>query len=204
MKNQIIKIENLKDSKSDFENLKTSSWNSNEDEFYNIYLSELKDIQSDNQEILQLLQNCNYFQEILMDFAEQNQAQNQNQEIQNLKNFNKNNLELFLKMNSLNNLNSKIDVNLDKENMKISMDMPEDQNIKSINVYYDAEKNSIKAELITSQAAMKILQQQLDELEKNLAKHNIKLEKLKITAMKDSTQQEQKQGQSKNQKKDNE
>lgn len=73
-------------------------------------------------------------------------------------------------------------INLDKENMKMKIDFPMLSDLKSVSVQYDPNTRSIAAEMVTSREAAAVLQNQVAELERNLAKHNIKLESLKVTA----------------------
>jgi hypothetical protein len=72
-------------------------------------------------------------------------------------------------------------INLDKEKLKMSIEFPALQDLKSVTVQYDPASRSIAAEMLTSQDAARVLQAQVSQLERNLAKHNIKLQSLKIS-----------------------
>jgi hypothetical protein len=72
-------------------------------------------------------------------------------------------------------------VDLDKEKLSITINFPSLDDLKRVNVQYDPNTRSIVAELLTSQAAAQILQSQVSTLERNLAKHDIKLNSIKIT-----------------------
>lgn len=69
---------------------------------------------------------------------------------------------------------------LDKQNLKLTMNFPATSELKSVQVQYDPSSRSIVAEMFTSQEAARILQNQVSVLERNLAKHDIKLQSLKI------------------------
>lgn len=96
-------------------------------------------------------------------------------------------------------------VNFDKQNMKVSIEFPMLEDLKSVTVQYDAATRSIAAEMLTSQEVARLLQAQIAQLERNLAKHDIKLQEVKIASTVTETQgnsgnsQRQNQQNSKNQ-----
>jgi len=71
-------------------------------------------------------------------------------------------------------------IELDKQNLKLKVDFPMLSDLQSVTVQYDPNTRSIAAEMITSREAAIALQNQVSTLERNLAKHNIKLHSLKI------------------------
>jgi hypothetical protein len=85
---------------------------------------------------------------------------------------------------SLINGNSDPIVNLDKEKLSLSIDFPSLQDLKSVSVQYDPISRSVIANIVSSEEVAKLLQNQVSELEKNLAKHKIKLESLQVNSLK--------------------
>ncbi|HEY9886655.1 MAG TPA: hypothetical protein V6C96_05265, partial [Vampirovibrionales bacterium] len=81
--------------------------------------------------------------------------------------------------------------NLDKQNLKLSIDFPSLEDLKNVKVEYDPLTRSITAEMVTSQEAMNILQKQVKQLEDSLAKHDIKLKALKIVSSEEKAKDEQ-------------
>ena len=85
-------------------------------------------------------------------------------------------------------------VNFDKEKLKVSIEFPNPElsaDLQSINIEYDPVSQSIMAEMITSKEAVQILQNQANQLENQLAKHNLKLKSLKISPSQGNEQKQQ-------------
>jgi hypothetical protein len=82
------------------------------------------------------------------------------------------------------NGNSDPVVSLDKEKLSLSIDFPSLQDLKSVSVQYDPTSRSVIANIVSSDEVAKLLQSQVSELEKNLAKHKIKLESLQVNSLK--------------------
>ncbi|MDJ0625798.1 MAG: hypothetical protein QNJ31_05465 [Candidatus Caenarcaniphilales bacterium] len=73
-------------------------------------------------------------------------------------------------------------LDFDKQNMKVSIEFPMLEDLKSLTVQYDPSTRSIAAEMLTSQEVSKLIQNQVAQLERNLLKHDIKLQELKISS----------------------
>ncbi len=71
-------------------------------------------------------------------------------------------------------------IDLNKEKLEMSVHFPAVEEVQSVTVKYDPVTRSVVAEMITSNEAAKILQNQVSQLERNLAKHDIKLQSLRI------------------------
>jgi hypothetical protein len=96
---------------------------------------------------------------------------------------------------SIQNFDSEPIINLDKEKLSMKVEFPSLNDLKMVQVHYDPTARSIVAEMVTSKEAAAILQGQVAQLERNLAKHNIKLQSLKINATSGNSSNQDRSGQ---------
>ncbi|MDX1920865.1 MAG: hypothetical protein SFU25_09060 [Candidatus Caenarcaniphilales bacterium] len=124
---------------------------------------------------------------------------NQQTQSNNLANSKLNELINSLRYSSSRALPADPSMVLDKQNLKLTMNFPMLDDLKSVQVQYDPSSRSITAEMITSQEAARVLQQQVAILEKNLAKHDIKLQSLKINGTEGNRSNQERQNRQNNQ-----